>query len=137
MAGDKWVLLHFNNGINTDSDFQLSVQGLMTATGTEIDAQDIRISYQIDTIPPYIRSVNLHDKDKIELIFSNLPADKSGEIRIFNLAGELIYKHKLNNCTEFAWDGKNNHQQIVSSGIYTYLVKMGNDFKKGKLVLIK
>lgn len=243
MAGDKYVLLHFLNGLNTNNDFLLSYSGIKAASGIEISGQEVTISYQLDTTPPTIKKVELLTYNEIEVTFSellatsslnnfshnftiespfaglqiivenavlqdsvitltlsnnlintikpywvrmdnvfdlagnkiqnndlrhclylteitnlsfvetypnplrlkdikevtfvNLPVKDSGEIMIYNLAGELVYNHKLSNCSEFAWDGKNNSQKAVASGIYTYLIKMGNDYKKGKLVLIK
>ncbi len=74
-----------------------------------------------------------------EMKFINLPLNKSGEIWIYNLNGELIFNKAipaLNSSTNyFSWSGVNNKSKRISSGIYFYVLKMGNDVKKGKLAV--
>lgn len=56
------------------------------------------------------------------------------KISIFTLTGELIKKLPEN---ESEWDGKNEDNEIVSSGIYIYLAE-GNDFQKtGKIAVLR
>ncbi|HPK40021.1 MAG TPA: gliding motility-associated C-terminal domain-containing protein, partial [Candidatus Cloacimonadota bacterium] len=130
-----------NNLINTIKPYWVRMDNVFDLAGNKIQNNDLRhclylteitnLSF-VETYPNPLRL-----KDIKEVTFVNLPVKDSGEIMIYNLAGELVYNHKLSNCSEFAWDGKNNSQKAVASGIYTYLIKMGNDYKKGKLVLIK
>ena len=72
--------------------------------------------------------------------FINLPLEVSGKLRIFNLSGELIFEKKVgpyyNPIDFFSWECRNNGGKEVSSGIYFYILQMGNDAKKGKIVLI-
>ncbi|MCK4311716.1 MAG: S8 family serine peptidase [Candidatus Cloacimonetes bacterium] len=72
--------------------------------------------------------------------FINLPIETSGSIWIYDLSGELIFKKKVgpyyNPIEFFCWECRNNAGKKVSSGIYFYIIKMGKDSKKGKIVII-
>ncbi len=72
--------------------------------------------------------------------FINLPLETSGRIWIYDLNGELVFEKKLgpyNDVKEcFRWECKNKAGNKVSSGIYFYIIKMGTDSRKGKIVII-
>ena len=78
--------------------------------------------------------------DKVNFI--NLPTDTSGKIWIYNLDGELIFESKVgpynvdNLMPYFSWECNNNSGKRVSSGIYFYLLRMGKDSRKGKIIII-
>ncbi|MCK5052093.1 MAG: S8 family serine peptidase, partial [Candidatus Cloacimonetes bacterium] len=78
--------------------------------------------------------------DKVNFI--NLPPDVSGKIWIYNLDGELIFKSKVGpyNMNDlipyFSWECENNSGNRISSGIYFYLLRMGKDSRKGKIIII-
>ncbi len=78
--------------------------------------------------------------DKINFI--NLPTDVSGEIRIFNLDGELIFDSSVGPYAKndlrsyFSWECENNFGNSISSGIYFYHIKMGKDSRMGKIIVI-
>jgi len=243
LGEEKRVLLHFNEGLNTNNRFQLTYRNLQTETGLAIEDQTVWVDYHSDIQNPRILSAHLDNKRQISIQFSelihpaslihysrdfsietpfpglqilvdnaeladstiilslnndvvnsikpywikmenvtdlagnkiannenrfclslteitdlsfveaypnplklkeikevtfvNLPAGQTGEIKIYNLAGDLVYQQKINNSSEIVWNGKNSKQKTVGSGIYVYLIKMGNDLKRGKLVLIQ
>ena len=78
--------------------------------------------------------------DKINFI--NLPTDISGRIWIYNLDGELIFEssvgpYNVNDLMPyFSWECTNNSGNRISSGIYFYLLRMGKDSRKGKIIII-
>ncbi len=78
--------------------------------------------------------------DKVNFI--NLPLDVSGRIWIYNLDGELIFENAVGpyNTNDlrhyFSWECENNAGNKVSSGIYFYLLRMGKDSRKGKIIII-
>ncbi len=69
-----------------------------------------------------------------------LPLGKKSTVRIFDINGMLIFKDDIEPLTEFKnfyiWDGRNLSGKKIGSGIYYYLIKMGNDLKKGKFTVI-
>ena len=87
--------------------------------------------------PLYIGK-NLIDK----INFINLPFDISGRIWIYNLDGELVFEntvgpYNINDLKQyFSWGCENNAGNKVSSGIYFYLLRMGKDSRKGKIIII-
>ncbi|MEW6607385.1 MAG: FG-GAP-like repeat-containing protein [bacterium] len=71
--------------------------------------------------------------------FDNLINDKIISLKIFNLAGELIYeKDKRSQNNKITWDLQNKDNEPVASGIYIYFL---NDYtgsiKRGKIGVIK
>ena len=78
--------------------------------------------------------------DKVNFI--NLPLDVSGRIWIYNLYGELIFEntvgpYNINDLKSyFIWECENNAGNKVSSGIYFYVLRMGKDSRKGKIIII-
>lgn len=55
------------------------------------------------------------------------------QIKIFNVNGKLIKTLDNTDC----WDGRNRNGRFCEGGIYFYQVKMGNQTKNGKIVLLK
>ncbi|MBL7148576.1 MAG: S8 family serine peptidase [Candidatus Cloacimonetes bacterium] len=88
----------------------------------------------------YPNPLNKSESEFDVVNFINLPLEVSGKLRIFNLSGELIFEKKVgpyyNPIDFFSWECRNNGGKEVSSGIYFYILQMGNDAKKGKIVLI-
>ena len=65
---------------------------------------------------------------------------KAGKIWIYDLCGNLVFNKKIAALTElnnfYIWNGNNNANKKVSSGLYLYIIKMGNSYKKGKIAVI-
>ncbi len=84
-------------------------------------------------------------KDFHEVRFINLPKNQSGTIWIYNLNGDLVFEKALNsssltslsNDVYFAWPATNNLRKDVASGVYFYIIKMGGEYKKGTISVIR
>jgi immune inhibitor A len=74
----------------------------------------------------------------------------NGKLKIFNIAGELVYEKSVtdndlffNDLSDYNWvytcnwDCKNMYGQNVASGVYIYLFTSDSSKKSGKLVIIK
>jgi len=63
------------------------------------------------------------------------------EMKVYNLKGKevrtLVYKIQDAGEHEVKWDGKINNGKEVSSGIYFYVLRAGNDVKFKKMVLTR
>jgi len=58
---------------------------------------------------------------------------KSGEVRIFTLAGELITQFPIG-----PWDGRNEKGQEVAAGVYLFVITNNNgDAGRGKILLVR
>lgn len=67
--------------------------------------------------------------DRVELNYG-----RAGEVRIFNVAGELVRQ----TIVDEPWDGKNDKGENVASGVYIYVItdSEGN-VGRGKLLLVR
>ncbi len=85
----------------------------------------------------------------ISFQFSNEPAfamlrrgrpnkqDKQKKIEIYNLKGQKIRQYSIfNNQSSITWDGTDENNKPVSSGIYFYQLKVGKDFSETKRMLL-
>jgi hypothetical protein len=69
--------------------------------------------------------------------------NKSGKIslKIYNILGQevrtLINTKQSQGIHSVLWDGKNNHGQLVSSGVYLYRLEAGEFVKTRKMILVK
>ena len=68
----------------------------------------------------------------------NTENTKDAEIIIYNLKGQKIKQYSIfNNQSSIIWDGKDENDIHVSSGIYLYKLKAGDFQKVNKMVLLK
>ena len=94
----------------------------------------------LDHMIVYPNPVNVSKETFDQVNFINLPLEKTGELKIFNLNGDLVYEEKLgpyHNASQSAvWRLENKAGKQVSSGMYFYVIKMGKDIKRGKVAVI-
>ena len=73
----------------------------------------------------------------------NYTVHKTGEVlfSIYNVMGDLVYTVDngplLPGSYNIVWNGVNNFNRPVSSGIYFYQLKSGEEVKSGKMVYSK
>ncbi|MFT5232649.1 MAG: flagellar hook assembly protein FlgD, partial [Candidatus Krumholzibacteriia bacterium] len=61
-------------------------------------------------------------------------------LKVYNVRGQLVKTLVDGNVSEsgfVTWDGKNNQGTNVSSGVYFYEARMGNDVEVNKMALVK
>ena len=89
----------------------------------------------------YPNPLNRADDRVSGVNFINLPLHKTGIIRIYDVSGSLIFTQSFGPFASpaefYCWDTRNKAQKRVSSGIYFYLMEMGADQRKGKIVIIR
>jgi hypothetical protein len=80
-------------------------------------------------------------KDVSSIAFMNFPMNKEGKIKIYNLAGEIIYDSTIPALTTvnytYHWEMVNNAGKSVSSGMYFYVIEMNGEIKKGSFAIIR
>lgn len=76
-----------------------------------------------------------------ELIFDNLPTTGKIKIYIYDFAGNLIKSLSDTQLSQsnnwIAWDLRNEAGKKVSSGVYFYLIKYSDDYKNGKISIVR
>jgi len=103
----------------------------------KIDEQNItKVQYESNLEKVYCYPNPTKDK----ITFAKLT--KRVKVRIFNIAGELVYgeqEHDADVKAEWTWDCKNNAGEKVASGIYIYILQdpVSGSVKKGKLGVMR
>ncbi|MEW6097358.1 MAG: cohesin domain-containing protein [bacterium] len=70
--------------------------------------------------------------------FTNIPNNRTVNLKIFNIAGELVYEGEVKNQNEITWGLKNKDNDEVASGIYIFLLNDGvSPCQKGKIGIVK
>ena len=112
------MLVYFDNGINNSEDHQLPI-----------------INYQLANYPnPFNPSTTISF-----LVTQNFD---SVNLEIYNLKGQKVHKLEIMNLelgiNNIVWDGTDDNNQPVSSGIYFYKLRIdGKDIKTKKMILLK
>ena len=70
-----------------------------------------------------------------------IPENSNVSLKNYNakwqLVKTLIQKNKNNGIHEVVWNGRDNHNKSVSSGVYYYQIKAGKFFDRKKMILLK
>ena len=123
----------------------LITNNLMDESGNKIRNNKNKCRFNLTAIKDlkYVEVVPnpLKLKELSKISFINLPLNKNGEIWIYNIAGNLVYKNNISELNEnnntYTWNLCNTNNNRVGRGIYFYVIKMDNSFKKGKIALVK
>ncbi|MBU1077570.1 MAG: T9SS type A sorting domain-containing protein, partial [Spirochaetes bacterium] len=72
-----------------------------------------------------------------KIVFTKLTA--KAKIRIYNIAGELVKDfEKMDQTDKWLWDGLNNNNDPVASGVYIFYIEDGrSEPARGKLAIIR
>ncbi|RAP38792.1 hypothetical protein DID80_02135 [Candidatus Marinamargulisbacteria bacterium SCGC AAA071-K20] len=68
------------------------------------------------------------------LVFDNLSLD--ARVRLYTVSGSLVRDEHIQDSS-WAWDGKNDSEKDVFSGVYLYIITDGQNKKTGKLTVIR
>jgi flagellar hook assembly protein FlgD len=60
---------------------------------------------------------------------------RGAEIKIFNIAGELVFEAKTPADGAFVWNASNSSGNQAASGVYIYHIKSGGKTYKGKVAV--
>jgi subtilisin family serine protease len=128
------------------SPYQLVVRNVRDLAGNPIAPQYsttrfyLSNNHDLKNLVVYPNPVRFND---LQCHILNFPAGKKGHIRIYDSSGNLVrssdigpFNPEINNI-DWIWDLKNNDGRLVSSGIYFYVVEMGDNTARGKIAIIK
>ena len=69
------------------------------------------------------------------ITFTNIPADS--ELFIYTVSGNLAARAQLSGLSSAIWDGKNDNNNDVASGVYLWVVKSPEATRTGKLIVVR
>jgi hypothetical protein len=90
----------------------------------------------------YPNPLKLFTGETREFVFDRLPANHMIKIKIYNIAGELVYEstpQMPGNDQKLTWNAVNNNGDSVASGVYIFCVEdqTGDESIEGKIAVIK
>jgi len=148
VAGAVALLLSKNPDLNfseiytklTESadDVESSGKDIYTGYGRLNIARALGYSFPVVKKEPKNSPNPFNPKREITKIY--IPQDLRGntlKVRIYNIAGELVREIDSGVLTRAEWDGKNDDGDIVSNGIYLYVVETDKGKARGKITVIK
>lgn len=95
-----------------------------------------KVTYGPQSLNYVVNALNPYNPSTRNLSIINFPDNSVISLTIYNLEGNLVRKINAT-VTSVVWDGKNEHNSTVASGIYFYVAKTQNDSCKGKITIIK
>ncbi|MBC8416402.1 MAG: T9SS type A sorting domain-containing protein, partial [Candidatus Cloacimonetes bacterium] len=115
----------------SDNAYEFVEETIINTTGIENDQLSVS-DFQLKNYPnPF---------NPATTISFNLTAEdtEDAEILIYNLKGQKIRQYSIFNFqSSIVWDGSDENNQPVSSGIYFYKLKADNYWKVRKMILLK
>ncbi|MFA5859069.1 MAG: carboxypeptidase regulatory-like domain-containing protein [Elusimicrobiota bacterium] len=127
----RWNLIESPQAVNTIDNYVTTEIGSFSYFRLAI-CNSARDNLNVIVYPnPWYK--NTADK----LVFKGLT--QVAEIRIYNVAGEQVWTYKKNDMTDtLTWNGKNDVENVIASGIYIYVITNDKGEKKtGKLAVVK
>ncbi|MCK9329493.1 MAG: S8 family serine peptidase [Candidatus Cloacimonetes bacterium] len=124
-----------------NKNYYIKMKDIRDLSGNVINSMHNRISLNLTELRDlsllvvYPNPLNINETDRFK--FENLPKDKKGDIKIFNMAGEIIFEKKIINEAKLEWQVCNNKGKAVSSGLYYYIISFDGENKRGKLAVIR
>jgi len=152
-GGEYYIQMRFSEDLKmTNLNYFLRVENLYDEAGNVINNQGNKCQFSLTGMaglrnlknlkvyPNPLNINNLKDGDEFSIRFSDFPLNKRGELRIYNLAGNLVFEDQVGPISTasqaYRWNAVNNNNRKVSSGIYFYSLRMSGDSRKGKIVII-
>ena len=138
--------ISFTNEIKyTNQNYFIRINNVYDLAGNKISNDGNKCSFTLTDIVDLKHMIiypnPLYLSEFHEIRFANLPLGKAGNFRIYDLAGDLVFSENFEPLTElrnyYSWNAKNVRGKNVASGMYLYFIKVGNDYKKGKLAVIR
>ncbi len=142
---DNEVIINFSNELQYGNNpYKLIINNIIDSNGNVVLPQLSTIHFNLTDITDlsklvvYPNPTYLRNGDN-EINLTNFPLNSRGKISIYTKSGDLVFTKKIGpfyGVDNFSWDLKNNNGQKVSSGVYFYVINMGDSEKKGKIAVL-
>jgi hypothetical protein len=134
------ITLHTDALITVDN-YYLTMRNIRDLSGNLLPNNQTRIILNLTEINDlnflevFPNPININKNEAVT--FGNLPEAKDGELKIFNISGELVFQQEIKGQRKFYWNATNNSGRNVSSGLYHYIITMGDENKRGQIVVVR
>ena len=120
----------------SDSTEVTGTRQLFVERSGDLNTESIGIPNSFVLHPNYPNPFNPETQIRFEM-----PYAANVDLSIYNLLGmkvkTLYAGQKSAGVFEFKWDGKNDHNQSVSGGVYIYKLQSGQQMQMRKMILLK
>jgi hypothetical protein len=139
------ILLHMQNPLQySNQAYFVKLENIKDLSGNVIQNDGNKMHFRLTDIEDLNHLIvypNPFNTNKYEHIsFANLPLEKPGKIWIYELDGGLIFKDKIGKLSQlenvYRWDGRNSSGAKVASGLYIFVLNIGDDYKRGKIAVV-
>ena len=150
-AGQNWEVMGSGLPLVTIGDMKVHPTQHFLIAGThgrsmyKIDLTDIT-GIGFDNGAPIAATFELHQNypnpfNPTTKISYNLPGSGQVHLKIYNVMGQevrtLVNESQIAGNYTAVWDGRDNHGNMVSSGVYIYRLSAGNDVQSRKMTLLR
>jgi photosystem II stability/assembly factor-like uncharacterized protein len=150
-AGQNWEVMGSGLPLVTIGDMKVHPTQHFLIAGThgrsmyKIDLTDITVIGP-DNGAPIAATFELHQNypnpfNPTTKISYNLPGSGQVHLKIYNVMGQevrtLVNESQIAGNYTAVWDGRDNHGNMVSSGVYIYRLSAGNDVQNRKMTLLR
>ena len=105
---------------------------------TPISIDDNLVQEVIINLQNYPNPFNPSTTISFEFSNEQNQQNEQTKLEIYNLRGQKIRQYSIfNNQSSIIWDGKDENNNLVTSGIYFYRIKFANSVKMNKMILLK
>ena len=119
-----------------DSTEITGTRQLFVERSGDLNTESIGIPNSFVLHPNYPNPFNPETQIRFEMPYAD-----NVDLSIYNLLGmkvrTLYAGQKTAGVFSFKWDGKNDHNQSVSGGVYIYKLQSGQDMQMHKMILLK
>ena len=120
----------------SDSTEVTGTRQLFVERSGDLNTESIGIPNSFVLHPNYPNPFNPETQIRFEMPYAG-----NVDLSIYNLLGmkvkTLYAGQKSAGVFEFKWDGKNDHNQSVSGGVYIYKLQSGQQMQMRKMILLK
>jgi hypothetical protein len=145
MDADYTILLHMQKPLQySNQAYFVKLENINDLSGNVIQNDGNKTHFRLTDIEDLNHLIvypNPFNTNKYEHIsFANLPLEKPGKIWIYELDGGLVFKDKIDELSVlenvYRWDGRNSSGAKVASGLYIFVLNIGDDYKRGKIAVV-